>query len=244
MCIRDRYQRRVHGDDLESLGYVLMYFLRGALPWQNLKANNKKDKYERIMEKKLSTPIDVLCKGFPQEFAQYLTYCRNLRFEDKPDYNYVRNLLRDLFTKSGYEFDYAYDWTLLSKDKNDVDAKSMTTLATQGNSLPVESTPINVPSGGAKPISKEEEKINVETQNLKVAADRSKRPVATPGTLATDVAMATYAQTTGGGLKPGTGVPGTKPANSGLVAPKIITNPARRQTKRIHTDKGTFFVPW
>ena len=46
-------------DDLESLGYVLLYFLNGVLPWQNLKTNNKKDKYEMIMEKKVSTPLDV-----------------------------------------------------------------------------------------------------------------------------------------------------------------------------------------
>ena len=52
-------------DDLEAIGYVLMYFLRGSLPWQGLKASTKKEKYEKIMEKKISTPIDVLCKGFP-----------------------------------------------------------------------------------------------------------------------------------------------------------------------------------
>jgi hypothetical protein len=50
---------------LESLGYVAMYFLKGSLPWQNLKGTTKKDKYERIMEKKISTSVDVLCKGFP-----------------------------------------------------------------------------------------------------------------------------------------------------------------------------------
>jgi len=50
-------------DDIESLAYVLIYFLKGALPWQNLKANNKKEKYERIMEKKLAVTVDVLCKG-------------------------------------------------------------------------------------------------------------------------------------------------------------------------------------
>lgn len=104
-------------DDLESLGYVFLYFLRGSLPWQNLKANTKKDKYEKILEKKLSTALDVLCKGFPPEFITYLTYCRNLRFDDKPDYNYLRNLLKDLFTKSGFDYDYTYDWALLPKDK-------------------------------------------------------------------------------------------------------------------------------
>eukprot|EP01017_Pseudomicrothorax_dubius_P050369 TRINITY_DN952_c0_g1_i2.p1 TRINITY_DN952_c0_g1~~TRINITY_DN952_c0_g1_i2.p1 ORF type:complete len:384 (-),score=91.81 TRINITY_DN952_c0_g1_i2:78-1229(-) len=103
-------------DDLESLGYVFMYFLRGSLPWQNLKANNKKDKYEKILEKKLSTPIETLCKGFPNEFVTYLTYCRNLRFEDKPDYTYLRNLLKDLFVRSGYEYDYVYDWSLINKE--------------------------------------------------------------------------------------------------------------------------------
>jgi len=105
-------------DDLEGLCYVLLYFLRGSLPWQNMKANNKKDKYERIMEKKLSTPVEYLCKGFPNEFITFLSYCRNLRFEDRPDYAYLRNLLKELFVKSGYELDYQYDWVLLGKEKN------------------------------------------------------------------------------------------------------------------------------
>ena len=54
-------------DDMESLGYVFMYFLRGSLPWQGLKAATKRQKYERISEKKMSTPIEELCKGFPCE---------------------------------------------------------------------------------------------------------------------------------------------------------------------------------
>jgi len=95
----------------------MMYFLRGSLPWQNLKASNKKDKYERIMEKKLSTSIEVLCKGFPSEFATYLTYCRNLRFDEKPDYTYLRNLLKDLFVRSGLEQDYIYDWNIVAEEK-------------------------------------------------------------------------------------------------------------------------------
>ncbi|XP_032230390.2 casein kinase I isoform X2 [Nematostella vectensis] len=100
-------------DDLESLGYVLMYFNLGSLPWQGLKAATKRQKYERISEKKMSTPIEVLCKGFPSEFATYLNNCRSLRFDDKPDYSYLRQLFRNLFHRQGYTYDYVFDWNLL-----------------------------------------------------------------------------------------------------------------------------------
>ncbi|CAO3590266.1 unnamed protein product [Absidia cylindrospora] len=99
-------------DDLESLGYVLMYFCRGSLPWQGLKAASKKQKYDRIMEKKMTTPTELLCRGFPSEFAIYLNYTRSLRFDDKPDYSYLRRLFRDLFLREGYQYDYVFDWTV------------------------------------------------------------------------------------------------------------------------------------
>ncbi|VDO03465.1 unnamed protein product [Rodentolepis nana] len=102
-------------DDLESLGYVLMYFNRGSLPWQGLKGNTKRQKYERISEKKISTPVEALCKGFPAEFAMYLNYCRNLRFEETPDYLYLRQLFRILFRTLGHKFDFLFDWTLLKR---------------------------------------------------------------------------------------------------------------------------------
>ncbi|KAJ0228693.1 Protein kinase domain-containing protein [Hirschfeldia incana] len=100
-------------DDLESLGYVLMYFLRGSLPWQGLKAGTKKQKYEKISERKMLTPVELLCKSFPSEFTSYFHYCRSLRFEDKPDYSYLKRLFRDLFIREGYQFDYVFDWTIL-----------------------------------------------------------------------------------------------------------------------------------
>lgn len=50
---------------MEAIGYVLMYFLRGKLPWQGIAAKTKKEKYEKIMEAKVATPIETLCKGFP-----------------------------------------------------------------------------------------------------------------------------------------------------------------------------------
>ncbi|XWS17718.1 hypothetical protein CRYUN_Cryun33cG0091300 [Craigia yunnanensis] len=100
-------------DDLESLGYVLLYFLRGSLPWQGLKAATKKQKYDKICEKKLSTPIEVLCKSHPVEFASYFHYCHSLTFDQRPDYGFLKRLFRDLFTRDGYEFDYIFDWTIL-----------------------------------------------------------------------------------------------------------------------------------
>ncbi|KAJ6794175.1 casein kinase 1-like protein 3 [Iris pallida] len=100
-------------DDLESLGYLLLYFLRGSLPWQGLKAATKKQKYDKICEKKLSTPIEVLCKSHPVEFASYFHYCHSLTFDQRPDYGFLKRLFRDLFSREGYEFDYIFDWTVL-----------------------------------------------------------------------------------------------------------------------------------
>ncbi|KAM9457531.1 casein kinase I isoform 2-T2 [Clarias gariepinus] len=105
-------------DDLESLGYVLMYFNLGSLPWQGLKAATKRQKYERISEKKMSTPIEVLCKGYPSEFATYLNFCRSLRFDDKPDYSYLRQLFRNLFHRQGFSYDYVFDWNMLKFGPN------------------------------------------------------------------------------------------------------------------------------
>lgn len=100
-------------DDMESLGYILMYFVTGTLPWQGLRAATKQQKYERISEKKMTTPIDTLCKGAPTEFATYLNYCRAMRFEEKPDYSYLRQLFRNLFHGQGFTYDYVFDWNML-----------------------------------------------------------------------------------------------------------------------------------
>lgn len=95
-------------DDLISLGYVLMYFNRGSLPWQGLKANTKKEKYEKISAKKMTTSVDSLCRGFPMEFAHYLKYCCNLRFDERADYRYLRSLFRGLASALNYEVSVVY----------------------------------------------------------------------------------------------------------------------------------------
>ena len=97
-------------DDLESVGYIIMYFIRGSLPWQGLKVNKKEDRYKKICEKKKSTSAKDLCCGFPIEFENFVSYTRNLEFTQVPDYNYLRNLLKNVIKKNGDTNDFFYDW--------------------------------------------------------------------------------------------------------------------------------------
>jgi serine/threonine protein kinase len=90
-------------DDLEALGHVFLYFLRGALPWQGIKANTNKEKYEKIGERKERVLIPELCAGFPEEFARYMEYVRSLGFEEKPKYETLKGLFRTLLAKLGPE---------------------------------------------------------------------------------------------------------------------------------------------
>jgi serine/threonine protein kinase len=97
-------------DDLESLGYCLIYFALGALPWIGLDGKDKEQKYERISQTKLTTSVETLCKGLPTEFSTYVNYTKAMRFGDRPDYSYLRKMFRDLFIRQGYCFDLDYDW--------------------------------------------------------------------------------------------------------------------------------------
>ncbi|OAA39189.1 casein kinase 1, delta [Cordyceps fumosorosea ARSEF 2679] len=99
------------GDDLESLGYVLLYFARGSLPWQGLKAATEGQKDELIKRKKLTLSVTKLCEGLPGEFATYVSYTRSLGFKDRPDYAYLRRLFRHAFSTRGFKYDNIFDWT-------------------------------------------------------------------------------------------------------------------------------------
>jgi casein kinase 1 len=99
-------------DDMEAIGYVLLYFMRGSLPWQGLRGATKEEKYKKILEKKLSVPPEALGKNFPVEFTTFLTYCHNLNFEDRPNYTFPRMLLRDLFEREKFAEDGVYDWDI------------------------------------------------------------------------------------------------------------------------------------
>ena len=96
-------------DDLESIGYVLMYFLRGNLPWQGLKVRSKEDRYKKILEKKRETSSEDLCKDFPHEFYEYVDYTRNLEYEQNPDYDILRQKYLDVMKGINEEMDYIYN---------------------------------------------------------------------------------------------------------------------------------------
>ncbi|CAD7935189.1 unnamed protein product [Amoebophrya sp. A120] len=83
-------------DDLEAIAYVLLYLYLGQLPWQGIKVASKQEKYAKIRDKKKAVPIETLCRNCPLQFASYLSYCRKLRFEDRPDYAALRRIFRDI----------------------------------------------------------------------------------------------------------------------------------------------------
>ncbi|KAH9017926.1 kinase-like domain-containing protein, partial [Lactarius pseudohatsudake] len=92
-------------DDMESLAYMLIYFLRGRLPWQGLPNGSR-----RIVKcKQRTTPRD-LCQGLPVEFCTFLEYCRSLGFEEKPDYGYISDLFKNLSSRESFQNVVVFDW--------------------------------------------------------------------------------------------------------------------------------------
>lgn len=102
-------------DDLEALGHMFLYFTKGVLPWQGLKADTLKERYQKIGDCKRSTPIELLCDGLPEEFGTYMHYVRKLEFTEDPNYEYLRKIFRELFKRRGYADDQHFEWTGISK---------------------------------------------------------------------------------------------------------------------------------
>jgi len=92
-------------DDLEALGYVLIYFMKGGLPWQGLQARTKQEKYSKITKSKLSHRVDSLCQGLPPEFADYLKRVRGLKFDEQPKYEELKGLMTAALVRSAHPSD-------------------------------------------------------------------------------------------------------------------------------------------
>ena len=111
-CGRNAHRGYEQGrrDDIESIGYVLIYFLNGILPWQGLKAMKGEDQFEKIAEKKYNTSFEELTKGNPEEFLLYFQHCDSLKFEDEPNYDYLISLFKTVINKYCIDCLYDYDW--------------------------------------------------------------------------------------------------------------------------------------
>ena len=103
-------------DDLESVGYVLLYLIKGKLPWQGIKCKDKTEKYQKIKEMKFSLTPEKLCEGLPNEFAQYIELVKKLAFEEEPDYKKYIDLFTTLFNNKDFENDSFYDWVTVKNN--------------------------------------------------------------------------------------------------------------------------------
>lgn len=103
-CIQSRR------DDLEAIGHMLMYCLRGSLPWSGLKVKHDSDRNKMILEKKELVKLADLCSGYPEEFEIYLNYCRCLPFKERPDYAMLRGLFRAVREREGAVQDHQLQW--------------------------------------------------------------------------------------------------------------------------------------
>jgi serine/threonine protein kinase len=95
-------------DDLESVGYMLIYFIKGSLPWQGLKKIKGTNHLDAIGDVKISTGLDVMCNELPSCFKDYIKYCKKLKFDEKPDYKYLRNLFANVCIQ--YNITPKYEW--------------------------------------------------------------------------------------------------------------------------------------
>ena len=130
-------------DDLESLGYLLLYLLLGRLPWQGYISHSKEDKYYKIKQIKNQTTPEELCEGLPPQFEEYIKYTRNLEYEQDPDYNYLRNLFLSVLKNYNWEFDYYYDWDQVGLTNSEIKAKEKNDINIMNNNNILNSQNLN-----------------------------------------------------------------------------------------------------
>lgn len=101
-------------DDLESIGYILIYFLKGVLPWQGISQEKitREERYQLIRECKEQVTSEQLCQGLPKEFKYFIEYIKALSFTEKPDYDYLINLFAKLMQKQHLSNDQIFDWSV------------------------------------------------------------------------------------------------------------------------------------
>ena len=167
-------------DDMESLGYVWMYLLRGSLPWQGLPANTMQQKQDKILEVKMRTPLEILCAGFPCEFVQYLSDVRKLGFNEEPNYSNYRQMFRNLFLRHCFPYDYEYDWCSQVKAKPTMPRQPRTQPATPRRSIrrnmhPSDPLPNLVSTPKVEHVSRPKKRVVVKTPDEQLVHNERNR---------------------------------------------------------------------
>ena len=106
-------------DDIESIGYILLYFFKKNLPWMNVKGKNEKEKFKKVLDIKINCKLDDICQGIPKEIGLIIQYARDLKFDEKPDYNLIQRLIKNIADKNGFQFDFEFDWTVDEEKKKE-----------------------------------------------------------------------------------------------------------------------------
>ncbi|PYI11458.1 double-time [Aspergillus sclerotiicarbonarius CBS 121057] len=105
------FQCQTYRDDLESFGYLMVEFLTGGLPWNGVRSSPDRSRAEKIGEIKETITLDELCEDVPNVFKEYFKHLQKLRYNERPDYAWLRKLFSSEFKRRGYKYDHVYDWT-------------------------------------------------------------------------------------------------------------------------------------
>ena len=172
-------------DDLESVGYILVYLLKGKLPWMGIKCMDKNEKIKKICIRKIETSSSDLCVGLPKEFVEYFDYCNDLEYEQKPDYTFLKNLFFKVLRNEKEKFDYIYDWDENDKSKKKIIKNALFySKSTEIADININYTTVedNRPIVGKGTYNNELNEKNVNEENKDESKDNNKNKVEQPTT--------------------------------------------------------------
>jgi len=106
-------------DDLEGLGYTLIYLMKGRVPWQGINIRSKHERHEKIKQYKMEISFHILCKGLPEEMLRYMQYCRNLKFDENPNYIALKSIFRNYYYGKKLDLGLQLDWNISDSSEED-----------------------------------------------------------------------------------------------------------------------------
>lgn len=156
-------------DDMEGLCYVIIYLLKGSLPWQGLKIRKKEERYRKIKElKERISSKELVGIQYPYEFEEFVSYCRGLHFEEDPNYSYLSELIKKIMIKYSFEFDTCFEWNVNSKSSREFKSRIRTM---------IEDNEKNENFNDTKQTREEDESISIQNN---ISEHLEPKPLVTP----------------------------------------------------------------